>query len=193
MAKKRRSLPAAVPFATLTIAAVALSGCRPEEPREADDIPAVTEDTAPPGMTRDMADMHMDPAAMRRQAEQMDSAVVEMRQHVTAVRQAPPERWHEMMEEHGRRVSGMLGMMDRHLREMDMGMGMSDEQMGRMRGMSGEEHRSMVSEMETLRGEVDQLRTASEDEVRERLPEHLDRLERILSHMEEGARHMRGR
>ncbi|MDW7712322.1 MAG: hypothetical protein SCH98_17790 [Deferrisomatales bacterium] len=75
---------------------------------------------------------------------------------------------------------------------MDMGMGMSDEEMGGMMGMSGEDYRAMMEEMEALRREMESLQTASRSEVRERMPAHLDQLEQMADMMERTAAHMRG-
>jgi hypothetical protein len=128
---------------------------------------------------------------MQRHAQEADAMASSMRQHIGQMRQLTPEQWHERMGEHVGQVSQMLGLMNRQMGEMDMGMGMSDEEMGRMMGMSGEEHRRMMEEMRALRADVEQLQTASRDEVRERMPAHLDRLERMVEMMEASAEAMR--
>jgi hypothetical protein len=128
---------------------------------------------------------------MQRHAQEADAMAASIREHVQEMRQLQPEQWHERMGEHVGQVSRMLGLMNRQMREMDMGMGMGDEEMGRMMGMTGEEHRRMMEDMQALRAEVEALQTASRDEVRERMPAHLDRLDRMADMMEESARAMR--
>lgn len=88
-------------------------------------------------------------------------------------------------------VAEMLSVIDRQMREMDMGMNMSDEHMGEMMGMSGEDHRTMMSEVEALRAEVGQLQTAGQADVAARMPAHLDRIEGLLERMAASADHMR--
>jgi hypothetical protein len=175
----------------LASALAACGGASDGPPPSQDDAPA----TGMAGMegmpARDMGAMQTDPATMRRHAQEMDSMVAEMRQHVQAMRQLEPDEWHARMGEHAPRVGGMLGMIDRQMREMDMGMGMGAEQMGRMMGMTAEEHRRMLDEMQTLRTEAEQIQTAPAAQLRERMPDHLDRLDRMMATMEQSAAHMR--
>jgi len=179
-------------FLAGTVLALTLSACAPDRPEPADEMPAMGEDTVGgTGMPGAMPGMQLDDAAMRRHAAEMDSMVVEMRQHVQEMRAAPPGEWHARMDQHAPRVSSMLGMMERQVREMDMGMNMSDAHMGQMMGMRQEEYRQMMEEMRVLRGEVEELQTAPEATVRERMPAHLDRLERMNAMMERSAAHMR--
>jgi hypothetical protein len=138
-----------------------------------------------------MQGMPMDPAMMQRHARELDEVAPQLQRHVQELRQLTPERQHERMGEHVAEVSRMLSLMSRQMREMDMGMGMSDEQMGRMMGMSGEQHRQMMERMQAIRAEVEQLQTASVPEVRERMPAHLERMEEMLNMMEQSADHMR--
>lgn len=130
-------------------------------------------------------------AMMTRHAQEADSMATVVRQHAQELRQLPADEWHERMGEHVTRVSQMLNLMNRQMREMDMGMGMSDDQMGEMMGRTGEEHRGMMEEMRALRTDLEQLQTASRDEVRDRMPDHLERLERMVDMLEASARHMR--
>jgi hypothetical protein len=95
------------------------------------------------------------------------------------MRQLPPEQQHAQMGDHAARVSRMLGMMQRQDREMDMGM-----------GMSGEEHRRMMNEMQAVRAEAEALQTAPVGEVRARMPAHLDRLEALTRMVQRSAEHM---
>lgn len=88
-------------------------------------------------------------------------------------------------------VAEMLSVIDRQMREMDMGMNMSDESMGEMMGVSGEEYRAIMSEVEALRAEIGQLQTAQRAEVAAQMPAHLDRIEGLLERMAASADHMR--
>lgn len=128
---------------------------------------------------------------MQRHSEEADSMASVMGEHIQQMRALAAEEWHDRMGEHVRQVSQMLSLVNRQMREMDMGMSMSDEQMGQMMGMTGEEHRRMMDEMQALRTELEELQTASHDEVRERMPDHLDRLERMAEMLEQSAGHMR--
>lgn len=128
---------------------------------------------------------------MHRHAQELDGMTPRMRDHIQQMRQLSPEQQHERMGEHVGELSQMLTLMNRQMGEMGMGMSMSDEQMGEMMGMSGEEHRRMVEEMQGIRAELEELQTASPDEVRERMPAHLDRTEGMVHMMEGSAEHMR--
>lgn len=135
-------------------------------------------------------DMSMDSATMQRHAAEMDSMTAALRAHVTEMRQLPQEQWHARMDAHAPLVARMLGMMERHMREMDMGMNMDAGHMGEMMGMTGEEHEAMMRDMTALRTEIAQLQTAAPDEVRAQMPAHLERLERMIEMMESSAEHM---
>lgn len=139
----------------------------------------------------DMQGTQVEDGMMERHADEAERMAGEMRRHVEQMRQRAPAEWHDRMGEHVEQVSGMLSLMNRQMREMDMGMGMSDEEMGRMMGMSAEEHRAMREEMEALRGSMEQLQTAPRADVEERMPDHLDRVERMAEMLEESASHMR--
>lgn len=127
---------------------------------------------------------------MERHAEEADSMAALIREHARRMRDLPAEQWHARMGEHVAQVSQMLGLMNRQMREMDMGTGMSDERMGQMMGMTGEEHRRMMDRMQALRSELEQLQTASRDQVRDRMPAHLDTLEEMAGMLEKAAAHM---
>jgi FtsZ-binding cell division protein ZapB len=133
---------------------------------------------------------HADPAMMHRHATEADAMVAAMREHLQQMRRLGPEQWHARMGEHVSGVARMLSTMDRHMREMDMGMGMDDEHLGQMMGMSAEDHRRMMEEMQELRSQLEQLQTAEAAEVRQRTPAHLDHLERLVGRMEQSAAHM---
>jgi hypothetical protein len=183
----KRTMPVVIPV--LGILALTLAACGRGE-RTADmhgDMPMG--ERGMEGM-HDMPGMHMDPGMMRRHAEEIDQASARLRPHIQQMRQLSAEQQYERMADHVSEVSQFLRLVDRQMREMDMGMGMSDEQMGRMMGMTGEEHRQMMDGFAELRTELEQVQTAPPAEVRERMPAHLDRLERALAVMEQSARHM---
>jgi len=139
-----------------------------------------------------MHEMPMEPGMMQRHARELDEATDGMRAHLNDMRAASPAEREARVDTHVRQVSGFLALMRRQMREMDMGMGMDDEAMGEMMGMSGEEHRRMMEEMQTMRTELETLQVAGGEEVRARMPEHLDRLERLVAMAEGSAEYMRG-
>jgi hypothetical protein len=190
MTFRNRILPALL----LSVAAGA-AGCggadEPDARTAASDTAGAMQGHDMSAMDGGMGGMAMDTAMMRRHAAEMDSLVNSMREHVEEMRQISPDQWHARMAEHAPLVADMVGMMDRQTREMDMGMNMSDESMGEMMGVSGEEYRAMMSETEALRTEIGQLQTAPPADVVERMPAHLDRIERMLEHMAASAAHMR--
>jgi hypothetical protein len=189
---KRTNPTARTALMVLLASALAACGGASDEPSPSQDDATATGMTGMEGMpARDMGAVQMDPATMQRHAQEMDSMVAEMRQHVQTMRQLEPDEWHARMGEHVPRVGGMLGMIDRQMREMDSGMGMGAEQMGRMMGMTAEEHRRMLDEMQTLRTEAEQIQTAPAAELRERMPAHLDRLDQMMATMEQSAAHLR--
>jgi hypothetical protein len=184
--------PFRCPRLAAAAAVLVLAGCGPSDevpPDEGAPTPVEAGPTA--GMQHDMHGMEMPAGAMQRHADELDTATVQVREHVREMRGRAPAEWHARMGEHARAVSGLLGLMDRHMREMDMGMGMDDEHMGEMMGMSGEEHRRMMEEMREVRSDAEALQTASEAEVARRMPEHLDRLERFVERMEHASAAMR--
>lgn len=129
-------------------------------------------------------------AMMRRHAVEIDSMVDVMRPHVEELSQQAPAQWHARMGEHVGRVSRMLTLVSRQMDEMGMGMDMSDQRLGQMMGMNGAEHREMMNEMRALRTDLEQLQVASREEVAARMPDHLERLDRVLQMMEDAADHM---
>lgn len=135
--------------------------------------------------------MRMDPAMMERHADEAERMAAETHEHIDEMRRMTAEQQYERMGEHVRQVSRMLGLMDRQMREMSMGMSMDDEQMGAMMGMSAEQHRQMMHEMTVLRAELEELQTASVSEIEGGMAAHLDRCERMVEMMELSAEHMR--
>lgn len=145
---------------------------------------------APAAMQHDMAGMRMDPAVMQQHAQEADSATAVMRSHIQQVRQLSAEEQHARIGEHVSQVSRMLSLMDRHMREMNHDMEMHDAHIGEMVGMSGGEHHQMMEEMHLLRAEAEQLQIASQAEVGQLMPAHLDRLDGMVRMVEQSAGHM---
>jgi hypothetical protein len=130
--------------------------------------------------------------AMHRHAEEMDAAVERMETQIGNMREAGADRWYELTVTHVREVSGFLSLMRRQMREMDMGMGMDDDHMGEMMGMTGAEHREMMTHMEEVGRDLERLQVGSREEVRTLMPQHLDRLDHLVEVAERSARHMHG-
>jgi Tfp pilus assembly protein PilV len=139
-----------------------------------------------------MEGMHMDSATMARHHAEAQAMTTQMREHIEQMRALPPAEWHDHMGHHTTQVASMLEFMTRHMREMDMGMGMHQDQMAEMMGMSAAEHQQMMDDMAALRRDTEELQTASPEVVRDRMPAHLDRLENMIRMMERGAAHMHG-
>jgi hypothetical protein len=176
--------------AAATAAVLVLTACGTGDAPAGDDR-AARDSPAANGAAHDMGGMRMDDAMMQRHADELEAVTLQVREHVREMRRRTPAEWHARMGEHTRHISEFLNLVNRQMREMDMGMGMDDEQMGGMMGMSGEEHRRMMEEMQALRTEAEVLRTATEAELRDRIPAHLARLEGFVERMELSAAHMR--
>ncbi|CAN5730950.1 hypothetical protein BH23GEM9_BH23GEM9_20380 [soil metagenome] len=172
-------------FIIAVVAALAIGACSSGDSASEMD----TADPTPPA--GEHGGMAMDSAAMQQHAQEADSVVRAMRQHADRLRQLPPAEWPARMNDHVARVAGMLAMMDRHIREMNVGMGSGHEHMSEMMGMTAEDHTAMMAEMGALRADAETLQTATAAQVTQLMPAHLDRLERMLSMMERGAAHMR--
>jgi hypothetical protein len=167
---------------TLAMATAACGGAEPEAASEPVAATAPAGDTAHPH--HGMGGMQMDHATMQRHMQEGDSMAAVMRAHVQRMRGLSPEQQHARIGEHVSQLSRMLGMMDRHMREMGHGHAMDDAGMQEMMGMSMAEHERMMGEMRTLRAEAERLQTASQAEVRQLMPGHLGRLEGMLEMMD---------
>jgi hypothetical protein len=153
------------------------------------DMATVAEGGAP----QDMAGMH-DEGMMQRHAEEARAMGERMRGHIRDMRALPAAEWHDHAAHHAGEVAALLSLMTRHMREMDMGMGMGhdDGHMGEMMGHSAEEHAQMMEQMRLLREDTEALQVASAAEVRQRMPAHLERLERVVAMMEQAGEYMAG-
>lgn len=169
--------------------AVAIIGCERPDPERP---PADTGMEMPgmPGIAPE-GRMEMAPGMMERHADEAEAMAAEMRAHLDEMRRLPAAARHERMGEHARSVSRMLALLNRQIREMAMGMPMDDEAMGALMGMSADEHRRMMDDMQALRAELEELQTAPVAELGQRMPAHLDRTERLVDMLERSAGHMR--
>jgi hypothetical protein len=176
-----------VPSLAILLVGTVLAGCG----RDTEAPPQ--RESMPPAGEMGMGGMHEDTAMMHRHGQEMDEMAATMRQHMQSMQEMQPEHMHERMDEHASTIDRMNTMMDRQMQERQMGRGMDHDAMGRMMGISAEEHQQMVDEMRTLHSEAEQLRAASPDEVRQRMPGHMDRMQRMLQMMERSATHMQNR
>jgi len=155
--------------ALLAALALTLVGCeRPDAEPDPEPPPPVMERTT--DADRDVM--------MLRHADEMEAAVERMETQIGSMREAGADRWYELTVTHVREVSGFLSLMRRQMREMEMGM--DAEHMGEMMGMTGAEHREMTTHMEEVGRDLERLQVGSQEEVRTLMPEHLDRLDRLV-------------
>jgi hypothetical protein len=162
------------------------TGCVPDEPLfegvEADTLPpfgeVVAEAPAAHGIDREV---------LRRNADQMDRHALELRQHVGVMRQISPRMAGTVMEEHTAHVRAL----GERVREQRAALPVPDERLPELLGMSPDEYRVMLEEVETAAVEVAELQAADEALIREQLPGHLDRLDRIAAQLEHGAASLR--
>jgi hypothetical protein len=142
---------------------------------------AVQDDTGTPGMAadHDMHGMHHDGADMQRMAEEGDSLAAAARASAAELRDLAPPQAAARMADHTAIVDGLVAHMERHLQEME-GMHDDDAQHATVRRQAGE-----------LRDDAAQLRAASPDQVRQLLPQHLERLDAFIAHVERSSQHMR--
>jgi hypothetical protein len=189
---QRRAAPAAAPTRPARIAGIALVllaavACRADEPHLAEIPP----DTLPPIGRVEVPAAELpagvDPEALRREADALDRHVVELRAHIASMRLAPAPQAAGVMETHEARVRA-LG--DR-VQQQRAALPVADGELARLLGMSPDEYRLMLEEVRTAGAEVAEMRGADETAIRQRLPGHLDRLERIAAQLEHGAAALR--
>jgi hypothetical protein len=180
----RRSGPAAA--AVVALAAVSCDAGGPSRPAggDAPANAAAAEDTA----VRPAA-LRVDPAHRERLAAELEAAAAATKAHVYEMRGLLPSEWRAEMEDHVHQVRGLLDLVDRQMREMDVGM--DDARVGDLMGMTADEHRRTMDDMQALRTEAEALRAASEADLRDRMPVHLSRLARFVQQMEQAAAHLR--
>jgi len=167
----------------VALLALLLAACGRTEPVPAPEAP-------PARGTQGMHEMHgpgtqMDSAMMRRHMQEADSMMARVRTDMERMRRLSPEQWPAAVPEHLAVMDSMFAMMQRHMSE-----GGGAMQQHQHRG--AEMHGRMMGEMQAVRAEAVALRSASPAEVRERMPAHLDRLERMLQMMERMMGQMHG-
>jgi hypothetical protein len=181
---------ASVPYRYLAFMAmllVALASCRADELRMADTLP----DTAPPLGQVDPAapagQTHVDAAILRTEADSLDLHVIELRNHIMAMRQIAPAQLPTHLDQHAARVRSLA----ERIQQQRTNLPVPDAELPERLGMSRGEYDTMLEEVRIAGAEVNDMRGADEAAVRERLPGHLDRLERIAAQLEQGAAALR--
>lgn len=164
---------------------LALGGCGEPEDAPMDDMPMGE------GMEMEMEGRGMDRELMQRHADEAEAMAAELRSQVARFRGLSPQEQYDRVSEHTAVVARMVGLVERQMAEMSMGMPMDDEEMGAMMGMSAQEHRGMRGEVAAVRSEAEELQTASAGELGARMGPHLDRLEAMAGTLVQVARAMR--
>jgi hypothetical protein len=165
----------------------AVVACRGDEPRMAQAEP----DTVPP-----MGMVDVDPEALPagvdretlvEQADALDRQAMELRTHIATMRQISPRMAVTVMQEHESHVRALA---DR-VRELRAALPVPDAELPQLLGMNPDEYRVMMEEALTAGAEINRMRATDEDTIRDQMPGHLDRLERIAGQMEHAAASLR--
>jgi hypothetical protein len=166
---------------------VVLAGCGPDEPRLDGPLP----DTLPPTgeVSAHGAETGLDADTRLRHADALDGAVLRMRQHVAAMRALAPREAMPRLGDHAAQVESLVGEVQERMREL--GAEADPARMEQVLGVRPDHQRVLGDQMQTSRAEARELVSASEAQVRERLPGHLDRLEQLLGTLESAAAHLR--
>jgi hypothetical protein len=151
-------------------------GCRPDQPAIGGEQP----DTLPPvgQVAAEMAEP--DAESLRREADEIDRIVIELRNHITRMRSAPTPGMRDGMNQHRAQVASLTEIVQRGIPVERTAEGMPADQLALMR-----------DEMETARQEMEELGTAPEADFRRRMAGHLDRLERVAAMLERHAADLR--
>jgi hypothetical protein len=162
-------------------------GCRGDEPRMAEAPP----DTLPPVGRVETTDRAL-PAGIaaetvRREADQLDRHVMELRTHIATMRQISPRMAGTVMQEHASHVRAL----GERVQAQRAALPVPDAQLPILLGMSGDEYRVMLEEVRIAAAEVSELQRGTEDQIRETMPGHLDRLERVAGQLEHAAASLR--
>jgi hypothetical protein len=168
------------------LALALLAGCRGDEPRLAQTPP----DTTPPlgeVVTRPPQAAGLTPEVRRREADELDRQVMELRRHIATMRQISPAMAGTLMEEHASHVRAIAERVRAQREQLPV----DDEVLQQIIGMNPDEYRVLLEEVELAGAEVAVMRRADEDAVARQLPGHLDRLERISGQLEHAAAALR--
>lgn len=169
----------------LVLSCIVAGGCRQDEPRLADTPP----DTTPPlgQMAPSAPAAGVEADRLRAEADALDRHVMELRTHIGTMRQISPAMAGTVMEQHAAHVR----VLSERIRDQRAGLPVQDGALPTLLGMSEEEYGVMVEEVQRAMQEVEAFAGGDESTVRDQLPGHLDRLERIAGQLEQGAASLR--
>ncbi len=165
--------------------ALVFTACRPDRPRLDGEEPQPT----PPVGEEVIAATPEDRAMLLRHAAEAEQMVVRMHEHIQAMFLLPPRSVPAHLDEHARQVSELATLIERQFAEQ--GAELDDVRAEEMMGIRPDRYRVLREDLEIAQAEVQHLQTASEEEIRERMPGHLDRLSRIVETLESASAHMR--
>ncbi len=152
---------------------------------EMDEAPPMEETTVEEVEDMPMDRMEVEPEMAERHAEEVEEMAAEVRTHITRFRARPPVEQHARVSEHVFVVERMVGLMDRQMQELQLHAPLDESELAAMMGMSLKEHRALLEGMAALRSEAEDLEEASLEELGERMPTHLDRLEAMVTTLED--------
>jgi len=162
-------------------------GCREDGSRgmiaRPDTLPPIGEirvtDAALPGGVNE--------AVLRSQADELDRHVTQLRGHIGTMRQISPRMAATVMQEHETHVRAIAERIQLQRRALPV----PDHELSGLLGMNPDEYRVLMEESQIAAAEVVQLRTADETTIREQMPGHLARLDRIAGQLEHAAAALR--
>jgi hypothetical protein len=166
---------------------VATAACRPDEPRL--DVPP---DTLPPIGTAQPQPAEpgaVDAQTRQQHADALDQAVVQMREHILRMRALSPREAQPHMGTHAQQVESLAATVQQEVRAL--GAELDPRRMEDLMGLRPDHRRVLDDQLQTARAEAQEFRAATEEQLRERLPGHLDRLEQALGTIETSAAHLR--
>jgi hypothetical protein len=183
----KRSLDRLRGWIAVSLLGVVVVACRADEPRMAD----VEPDTMPPIGRVEVPEAALpagvDQQTLRVQADALDRQAMELRTHIATMRQISPRMAVTVMQEHESHVQALA----ERVRELRAALPVTDAELPQLLGMNPDEYRVMTEEALVAGLEISRMRTAGEDVIREQMPGHLDRLERIAGQMEHAAASLR--
>jgi hypothetical protein len=160
------------------IAAFLLAGCGTP-----DAVPAGEQ--YPAGQEAEARDVEV--TEIQEIGQQLDEVLVELRARSQELRLLPVNHVRDQLPEHGERLDRLDAILARQgevLRADTAGF-------GHVAGIHEDEHRLARQELAVLRAESARLKEVDDPQLNERLPGHLDGVDRVLSVAERSAAHMR--
>ncbi len=136
--------------------------------------------------------MIYDDAMKQRHADEADAIATEAQAHIAAMRTAGAAQWPKRTGQHADMVVRITSIVDRQMRERDMGMNMADERNGEAMGISGAEYRRIREQLRALRAEAKVFRNTGKADVRQLMGPHLEQLEGFVAMTAKSAAYMRG-